>query len=311
MPTKKIKKKTVDKPAATPSDESLGLEEVQQSNGQAEEPVVEGKAVMPEVLGVLPIGIDVGEGKLDKGYELNDFDGEMEMGLARYRDANQSIDHSKFVTYLMGMAISRLGPHDFSSMKPIEKELILGGLYMADILHMYIHFRMASIGNAVPMKVQCLHCRSELDIRGDLSTLETKTAADLASIHGKVKLGKPIPFLHGDNEIDLETLEIKPARWSVLQSSDGAGAQYKALVSLVQDCVVPGGGDLPPGLFFTDFLFKKLTKLDIEAIKAKILEVTPGPLMMLEGSCSKPGCGRKFSFPLEWTYDAFFTISSP
>ena len=310
MSTKKIKKKVVAQPTV-PTDEDLGLQKAEVVVAEVEAETSVGTSSIANAFGILPIGLVAGDSKLDKSYELRDFDGDMEMALARYRDKNQNIDHSKFVTYLMGMALQRLGPHDFASIESIEKELILGGMYMADILHMYIHFRMESIGHDLPMKVQCPHCRNEMGLQGDLTSLETKTVMGLDGVRGTVTLSKPISFLHGDNEIDVVALELMPAKWSVLKADDGVGAQYKALVSLVQDCVVPGGGDLPSGLFFTDFLFGKLSKRDIETIKGKILEITPGPSMVMDDiTCDRTGCNRTFSFPLEWTYDAFFSISS-
>lgn len=281
-------------------------------------PEVETSDGLPEVLKVervtlkkrghlLPLGLPDAGGGLALDFEFKRWRGAQEREVGRLKAASK--EKGDFVAQLLSFMCTKVGPHNFETMTPEAKQIIIGQMHMGDVMYMYVCLRVQALGPSVKMDLTCPRCNKEFKFDADLNSLEVRTAKTLEDVKWSYTLLDPFP-LRGKEAVQFN---MAPVRWAAMEASmlkmleTGDVNHGLAKLDVIRSSIrsVEGHGQM----MLTDHELDELSKLDIETVVDLVDDREVGPDMSLEEKC--PRCKRGFRTSLDWGYESFFTTSSP
>lgn len=254
-----------------------------------------------------PIGFVAGD-ELIKEFSAKPWRLKEERQIGKIRDQAKGLTVGEFVRHMMGVMLTKVGPHiDFQSLPDPEKSIILNQMYMPDLLYAYIWLRVNALGPDVPMSLTCPLCKTDFDFEADLKTLEVRVLLKSAKLKKEVKLEDGGFKIHGEMR---GKVTVRPPLWSVMDDPQMAGSDNPADrdAAMIKGSVVGADGlDESQPIAILDDDLDEISKRDLLTLTGAI-EDSPGPNMLLEANC--PKCKRRFFQMIEWFYDSFFTLSS-
>lgn len=267
------------------------------------EPVEFKKITLAELGANLPCGV-VSAGQRVKPFRLRPWRLKDEKHLGQLRDKRgQRV--GAFATEVLAYMVQTVGPHAFDAMAPVERKMVLSGMYMADILYMYLYLRYEALGSdePVPMMLVCPHCRQQSRFDADLGSMEVETVSE-----GALDL-RWIDQLRDGIEIEgqmRQNLWLQPLVWSSVEGLDmGAGARA---VPYIQASICGAEGCSRNPFAITESELDEMTKFDMEGLATSIGSRAPGPVMIIKTDC--PKCRLELTQMLDWGYDSFFSRTS-
>jgi hypothetical protein len=251
----------------------------------------------------LPIGFPTPEGEPARDINFRPWRMKEERELGAVRDKERNMNVAKFVGVVLGKMCVQLGPHNFDTMKEIERRVIVGQMFMADVYQAYLWLRMVAMGSEIDIDVTCPFCRHGFLFKADLQTVEVHVPESMDDAKWEYELNDP--FEVRGNKV--ERLTMGPARWNCLENvHSGEFNTGEAKSALIHGSIhaVPGFDNVMLSVNELD----EMTKRDIEGLTGGIEEHRLGPDMSIEGNC--PSCSREFVTALDWGFDGFFGTSS-
>lgn len=252
----------------------------------------------------LPLGI-LDSGSYVRDIALRPWRMAEERELGRIRDANKDANIATFVSLVLSVMCTRLGPHDFGNMKPEQRRVIIGQMFMGDVLYVYVWLRVQTMGNMLDLNLTCASCGHKFPFKADLETVEVETAETEDAASWTYKLRDP--FKIRDRMAD--AIRMGPTRWNALEMMDGRGGMNTgaAKAGIIQGCFRGLADDDKP-MVIGDSELDDMSKWDLEHLTTEIDDYSIGPNMAVEGKC--PRCNRDFRTSMDWGYDSFFGVSS-
>jgi hypothetical protein len=260
----------------------------------------------------LPIGVAGAGGKLLKPFELKlwTMKEEVEVGRLKKKHAKAGGRMGPFVSDLIALFAVKIAGQEFAKLDQVQREMFVRGLYIPDVLYMYIYLRRMAKGSRLPINLECPGCGQPIGLDGDLDTLEVLVVQERASIQGDIELKSGISY-HGERR---RKLKVELAKWEAFERAQGLdpGSMTRAMI---ENCVIGIEGveanlfTPPPASSFDD-----MEKVDIDELTAFMQEQTPGPQLAAELQCPNPLCPnfeKDMVAPVPWQYDAFYETSSP
>lgn len=251
----------------------------------------------------LPVGF-LQDGQFHRNIEFKQYTMAAERELAKTRKGAGKSNAAAFASSVLAEMITSLGPFgDFQSLSLGQRKLILGQMYMADILYAYILLRIDALGPEVGFDIQCPFCDEKAQMRSSLESLDVTVPEEPAAIVRKHTLFTPVKV--GDKG-SVEVLCLQPPRWSTManmkvrKNPDLTTLKFDLVTAAIM-CAADG---TPLHAGFVD----QLTKKDFEYLTKEVDNNTPGPDLQLEYEC--PSCGQESGQSLRWDFDYFFGASS-
>lgn len=261
------------------------------------------KVTLAESSGVLPVGIlhgaEFDRTLISKEWRLKE---EKELGLAL--EKVEASRMGQYVSTVLSVLCVQVGNHEFSKMKDPEKRAIVNQMWIPDVLYTYLWLRVQTMGQFLPMEIQCAHCGNKASLNADLNTVEISTVSSMEDVYWRYDLEFPIR-LRGK---DVTAFIMGPCRWNAIDVLGNRvrnmGAMKEALIKGSIHWFVGLDDFFPIGVSELDELKKK----EIESITDKIDFNSLGPDMSLDEECET--CGKHFRTSLDWRNRSFFGISS-
>jgi len=258
----------------------------------------------------LPLGILNDEGAWATDIAVRPWRMKEEKALGKLRDENRNINFAQYVSMVLAVMCSRLGPHDFNSIEDMAKRRVhIGQMWLGDVFYAYCWLRYRSLGSELALDITCpfSSCGNQFAYYADLRTLEVSTAKKLEDTYWEYTLRDPFE-IRGK---EATGFVFGPMRWSSLESMGSVVTEFnqgaqKAEAIRFSIHKLKGSSE---NIALADGELDDMSKYDIEAITAKIDTNSIGPNMAIEDNC--PKCRRKFRMTIDWTYENFFGISSP
>lgn len=266
------------------------------------------KTKLGELGSRLPIGVEVNK-KLIKDIASRPWRFKEEKELGAYRDENKGLTLGAFISHMMSMMMTKIGPHNFS--EPItkatapERSLIVNQLYLGDVLYMYGYLRKVCLGKDVHSVIPCPFCELKNERILNLDELDVFVVDDPSRLIQEVELYDGVKIF---GELR-KKLKVRPPTWMIMQNQDMFGDNLALRTGLlINECVVGAEGiegNNPIVIIENDM--DEMSKMDIELLSATI-EDTPGPKMAVELDCAR--CRQQSLQIIDWRYDAFFSSVS-
>jgi len=267
------------------------------------------KTTLADLGSQLPVGIRTGPGTLEKAFSVRPWKTKDEREIAKRKTPDTSI--AKYVSMIVATMCDRMGPHDFSQMKPVERELIVSQMYMGDVFYVYCYLRRRALGPLLKMQFDCGHCKEKIPYTANLDTLEVRTVEREEQLGWAVDLQDPIK-IRGK---DISRFQLSAMRWNVLETTAqvNVGSDAVAKIAAIRGSIVGLNSESEP-VIISDPEMDELSKYDLENLAHQVNIHYVGPDMAIEDVCTPEICprggGRKFMVAIDWTYDSFFAISS-
>jgi hypothetical protein len=255
----------------------------------------------------LPIGLLSPDGRvLSKSFTMKPFTFEEELAVGEMREQAR-LSTGEFIVKLLALMTEEVGGTRIADLKDdAARELFFHGMFMADVLYMYVWLRIEAMSNVMSMLITCPGSRCAgkppFEFHGDLNGIDVREAKTPAELEHTCKLRVGIRM----NERVATELRVMPPKWSALYGRD---LNNKALVNLAMftGSVIGIAGE-EGQVAIPETCFRKMTKMDAETLSTFISKATPGPQMILGLTC--PRCKMEWVKPLDWGYDSFFAASS-
>lgn len=252
----------------------------------------------------LPVGFKMQDGSLSKDIVSKAWKTRDERAIGQLRSTKMNM--AEYAVLVLSQMYTRIGPHIWDAeTKQEQKQLVIGQLYMPDVLYMYLWLRTQVISPELKMNVVCSSCNAKFVFVGDMMDIEVQTieSAELMDWHFELK--DPISI----RKQPVERFRIRSPQWMQFMGmiTDDFN-ENSAKIGMVQASIV-GLNNEPEDTRLTGLELDELSKRDLEALSAKINEDFLGPKMVLEGACKK--CKHEFVKSIDWRHDTFFAVSSP
>jgi hypothetical protein len=256
---------------------------------------------------VLPLGIPDKSGLYSKTVAVRPWRMKEERELGEMKDKNRDGNLAQYVSMVLATMCTKIGPYDFEVMKPEERRVVIGQMFMCDVFYAYVYLRIQAMGKGLPLKLTCPRCQTKYSMEADLNTTEVKFTDTLENARWQYKLIDPFQV----RSKDASELVMGPPRWNVLEmlkvkanTLNTSLAKVSAIMGSIHSIV--GIGELA----MTENELDEMSKRDIEAITSQINDFSLGPDMVVESEPC-PSCNHVFKVPIEWGYDSFFANSTP
>ena len=256
-----------------------------------------------DCLGVLPIGIPIGE-TLERSLVGKDWRLKEEKELGQALEKVEASRMGQYVSTVLSILCTQIGNHEFLKMKDGERRFVVNQMWIPDVLYTYLWLRIQTMGNMLQMETQCIHCGNKSSFGADLNTVEISTVESMAKAYWKYELESPIQ-VRGKQ---ITGFVMGPARWTAIDSLGSRVRNMGAMKdSLIKGSVhwLLGSDDFFP---FGPNELDELRKRDIEDITERLDKNSLGPDMSIDEECEV--CGKSFRTSLDWRAKGFFGISS-
>lgn len=252
----------------------------------------------------LPVGLVTPEKKLLKDFSLKPLRWKEEKEIQKLKN-KPGMNQGKFVTGVLSTLVDRVHGISFDGLKDTERALMIGAMWMPDVLYMYFYARVQSLGSVLEMTIPCRTCNGlKFDFDGDLNGMDVRVVDQPDQVTTTATLAVGIPYREGVRT----QLSIRPIPWSVIegQESKDEGAMRTAIF---QRAIV-GVDGVPANemAVIPETSIDEMVKRDVETLTNHIERHTPGPQPIVKAPC--PRCDSEWLFPINWNYESFFTNSS-
>jgi len=272
------------------------------------------KKSLSELQSELPIGIKLPDGKFYRNFKFREWMFDEEEKVAELKNKNLSM--GDFVTELLRIMLIEIGNVQVSQIPNDEFKMMILNSFLADVFYMYIFLRYESLGDELPIELQCGRCTRAYKFIGELSSLEiTMHVPDEPLEEGAV--WNPLEFARQTVELrrgisykgkTFKTATLQPGTWNVMRAiSEGDFNEALMKKKMLQSSIVDLPGVEMPVFSFTEEMVRSLNKRDLETLIKKSSEVNGGPELTIETRCRH--CNTFNKYPIDWRYDAFFALS--
>jgi hypothetical protein len=240
----------------------------------------------------------------NKTLEIRPWRMKEEKELGRLKKEAKKDNLTSYLPLVIGTLCTKVGEHDFTKMKDIEKRLVISQMWLGDVWTAYCLIRIKSMGSKIDLKPVCSHCGKTIEWVADLNTLEVNTANEIKDCLWEYELEQPI-VIRGKERTKFT---MGPMRLLALE----ALGETDVNIGSAKDEIISGSIHKIDGqeIILAKSDLDELVKIDIEKLTAKINEKNIGPNMSIEGKCPHVNCGENFKYPIDWGFDSFFGISS-
>jgi len=243
----------------------------------------------------------------NRSFTFMDWDMEVEEKLADVKASTKTV--GGFVSEMMKTLLDQFCGTSFQDKNDGEKSLILNQMEFVNVMYMYIYLRTEEMGYELKLPVTCPTCRFEMqDFVADLRTFEIHVKNEGHKREKEFILTRPICI----QEEMITSFMIGHSKWEAMENAAMEFSQNEAKIKqlLYKSSIVSFHNDKGVITKFLnpDDVIKKMKKIDIEKIANVIQDHNAGPLMALEGKCTK--CKASWYKMLDWSYDFFFGSSS-
>lgn len=247
----------------------------------------------------LPCGLKK-DGGLVRDFECRPMKTSDERILAKLKKDNMTM--GAYVSMILGHQFSTIAGMDLTKMKPAERAVQLGRLYMGDIFYAYVWLRRETMGTDLAIQISCTCTKEPFKWVGNLDTLTVATVTDEKDLEWTYEFRRPIEI----RKKVVKKLRLTQPLWNVVAQTT-SGSVDLARLNLVRGAVI-GFNDDPERVDFQDSELDEIGKADLELLSKGFEPHWLGPNMSIEGQC--PNCEREFKKPIEWDYGNFFGASS-
>jgi len=264
---------------------------------------------------VLPIGIFDGR-TLKRDFSIREMGFPIERSIGRFKRLNESMPNTAIVSKLVSLMTSNLAgePLDYSPEDDPQKEaealIKIGQMFFADVYYIYVMVRIAELGPEYDVGFACQHCGFSGKMTTDLNTMKVSCVQDPSVLRREVPLLKGLKYRDGTIK---KKIYIQPMLWANMVTNEvkeAGGDSLLMKLHFIRHCVV-GVEGVEEAIHLDESELDTLRKIDIERIAHEINAVNIGPSLIAEGNCPVDDCKAPFMWPIDWDYDAFFTIASP
>lgn len=243
----------------------------------------------------------------DRSFTFLDWDMEIEEKLADVKSNTKTL--GGFVSEMMKILLDQLCGINFQDKSEGEKALILNQMEFVNVMYMYIYLRTEEMGFDLKLPINCPSCRHEMkDFVADLQTFEIHTKDEGHKREKEFILTRPICI----KDEMITSFMLGHSKWEAMENASMESSQNEAKIRqlLYKSSIIGFHNDkgLIEGFLNQDEVIMKMKKIDIEKIANVIQEHNAGPLMAVEGKCTK--CKETWYKMLDWSYDFFFGSSS-
>jgi hypothetical protein len=265
---------------------------------------------------VLPIGVLGPDGRRTRDFELRNFTFSEEQEIADIQDKNKALTVSGLTSEILALLVTRVGHVDFRPMSTDARKAFLAGMFMPDVLQIYVCLRRVTMGPMLTVKIKCLNCERQFDAEFNLDEMPVRLLGPTTplQIQWHVELQEGLRKKTRAGERLVKGLWVRPMYWGgMVAISGGISAGARKAETLRQGLVdgeptLSVGGEPVP---FADADLKTVGKFDYEKLVASLEDDTPGPQLVLETICPSPTCRFNLIQPINWFYDSFFRFSRP
>lgn len=251
----------------------------------------------------MPIGVLDAKGHLQKSFKLKPFRMKEEKKLGELREKG-GMHLGRYVSQVLAVMVEEVGGEKLEPLSMPQRILKFGGMFMADVLYIYVALRLDALGEDMKIRIPCPKCRETFDFIADLRTLDVGTIEEPAEAVHEVTLKHGFPYQGATRK----QVTLNPVQWQVFESKStrDIGALQAAVI---QNSIV-GVDGVEPAKFspIPESSLDEITKRDIETISKALDDRTPGPQMIVTAECTR--CASKWTAPIDWGYDNFFHHSS-
>jgi len=246
---------------------------------------------------VLPIGIPEGD-QLHRALEIRPWRLKEEREIGELRAKSKKKNQFEFASLMLATMVTKMGQADFAAMKKMaHRELVIQGMYLADVLYSYLWLRCQSLGSLLDLTLDCPDCRESYVFKADLDSVPVKTCKSIAETLWDYELKSPFT-IRGK---EVKVLTFGPAKWNTFS---GKKVEAHVKVQLILKAIVKVDGKETP---LSPTELDEMTKLDLESILAEIEDRHIGPDMSIEAIC--PHCDFSHKTEIDWYNDSFFGVS--
>lgn len=255
---------------------------------------------------LLPIGITDTAGQVHREIAFKRWSGGVMRELGRLRGETRELSMSEHVGMVLSVLATKMGPHDFTTMKDDDKKFAIHQMWTGDVFYAYCYARRQSLGAQLVIDMTCPFCRHEFKFDGDLDTLTVVSVDKLDEAYWEYDLEEPVT-IRGKKA---KTLSMGPAKWfhvataQIASSLDFEGGKLAMVGGTIRG--VKGKEQYP----LTTEEVDSLGGLDIENIIGKLDENHIGAELKLDVTCPRQACAKKIVQPIDWGYQSFFGSSS-
>jgi hypothetical protein len=227
-----------------------------------------------------------------------------EKELGKLREETKGESMSVYVSMVLGSLCTNIGENDFSNMKDPEKRLRISQMFMGDVFTAYCLVRLKAMGKNIELKPTCVVCDHTFPFTADLESVEVTIADSLEDCLWTYELTEPIVVRNKERK----KLTIGPLRWFTMENINNnsinlgmakAATIVGSIYKFDDEEIVVDNSEID-----------EMVKVDIENLITGINEKALGPNMSVEGNCPRGICKREFIYPIDWSFDSFFGISS-
>lgn len=229
-----------------------------------------------------------------------------EKELGELRKQNSELNLGEWISMLLGEMCSTIGPHDLRKMSQPERQLFVSQLSMPDVLYVYFWLRYCSLGPELRINMECPFHDYKFWWTGDLRTLIVRVPHDFESACWDFEAKDGVE-LRGK---EVRRFRCGPPVWGDIEAA-GLGRRINAgklKAAMIRASVREIEGE---AIALSDEELDEMTKRDVERMIYLVDENSMGPDLKLEARCDSPKCERDFVTSLDWSYESFFSTSSP
>lgn len=252
----------------------------------------------------LPIGVYSG-GELHRQFSMRRYT----MGVEKELDEvsrpkkGRAPRVSLHVAKILSRMLTSCGLHgDFQDLPEEERISFLTGMFVGDVMYMWIWLRIEALGEIYKFSLECPACQHKWDWNADLNRTDVKVC------EGPDDLGVHHTMRHGLEIRDETVTEIivHPPRWSCYFHAQGNGGRHigqgSVKEAMLASSIAPIGG-YP----VAHSQLEEMSKFDIEMLMG-VVDEGPGPDLVVEVEC--PECEMESKSHLNWDWSFFFSRAS-
>lgn len=253
----------------------------------------------------LPIGIPDRSGAINRSIEVRPWRMKEERELGAIIERLKGSRVSQYVPSVLSVMCTRLGPHDLSAMKEVERQIIISQMWMADVFFAYMWLRVQTMGETVGMDLHCPACMAEIPFVADLNTMAVRSVEKAEDAQWWYDVRKPFQARNKE----AKRLLIGPPRWATLENmSDQTGKNPGELkAAMINGSVIQIEG-IEGQLVLAHNEMDEMHKVDFEQLATMIDVNAVGADLSVEASCKK--CKQDFRASIDWTGEGFFGAPS-
>jgi len=232
----------------------------------------------------LPIGI-INHDKLEKNFEGYPWTLKREKELAQ----SNNIRGAGAITEIVTALTKSIGHYDFETMKFKEKRAVIERLFLADILYMFLRYRIDGISQYAEFQISCPACGTSFPFMADLETTPVEPIEKIKDIYHTIELRNGIQI----GQKLRKRFVVQPLPWrAFLKTKPGI---YSYSIASIEHSIVKEADENIP---VTPGMLQDMTKRDMLLVQDVVSNKLSALDLSIEAKCME--CQESFPAAIDW-----------